>query len=343
MKPNIRMISKLTGYSPATVSNALNRKKGVNKQTSDKIFRVANEIGYSNETKISRIRFVIYKRNGSIIDNSPFFSNLLEGVETECREYGYELIISNLDRRSDYYEQRLEEILNDRTTAVIMLGTEAMDEDFESFRNAKCPLVILDSWSTSMDFNGILINNSDSAKNAVEYLIRKGHTEIGYLKGEFRIKAFNARATGYSRALYKHGLNLNEKYIVPVNTTMEGAYRDILVYLNQKPKLPTAFFADNDMIALGAMKALIEMGYKVPEDVSLIGFDDLDSSQIATPGLTTIRVFKQEMGQLAVRRLKDVIKDGNGIKSKIQICTEFIERDSVKDIIKKTNGGKEND
>lgn len=339
MKPNIRMISKISGYSPATVSNALNRKKGVNKETAEEIFKIANEIGYSNEAKISRIRFVIYKRNGSIIDNSPFFSNLLEGVERECREFGYELIICNLDKRSDFYEQRLNEILTDKTTGVIMLGTEALDEDFECFRNAKCPLVILDSWSTSMNFNGIMINNSDSAKNAVEYLIRNGHKEIGYLKGRFRIKAFNARSTGYSRALYKHGIAIKDHYIIPLSTTMDGAYKDMLGYLNTRPKLPTAFFADNDMIALGAMKAFIEKGYRIPEDISLIGFDDLSSSEISTPRLTTIRVFKQEMGQLAVRRLHDVIKDANGIKSKIQICTEFVERDSVKDLTKKYTGG----
>jgi len=334
MKANIRTISKMTGFSPATVSNALNHKKGVNKETAEEILKVANEVGYTNETKISRIKFVIYRRNGSIIDNSPFFTNLLEGVEMECREFGYEMMICNLDRRSDYFEQRVDELLNDKTTAVIMLGTEALDEDFKRFKDAKCPLVILDSWSTNMNFNGILINNSDSAKNAVDYLVKKGHREIGYLKGKFRIKAFTARATGYSRGLYKHGINMNEQYIVSLNTTMDGAYKDMLTYLNQKPKLPTAFFADNDMIALGAMKALIEKGYRIPEDISLIGFDDLSSSEISTPRLTTIKVFKQEMGQLAVRRLLDVIKDGNGIKSKIQICTEFIERDSVKDLTK---------
>jgi len=334
MKISIRSISKITGFSPATVSNALNRKKGVNKETSEEIFRIANELGYSNESKISRIKLVIYKRNGSIIDNSPFFTNLLEGVETECREFGYEMMVCNLDRRSDSYEQRLDELLNDKTTAVIMLGTEALDEDFERYKDAKCPLVILDSWCTSMDFNGILINNSDSAKNAVNYLIKKGHREIGYLKGKFRIKAFSARGNGYSRALYKNGIAINEQYIVSLNTTMDGAYKDMLNYLDQKPKLPTAFFADNDMIALGVMKALIEKGYRIPEDISLIGFDDLSSCEISTPRLTTIKVFKQEMGQLAVRRLLDVIRDGNGIKSKIQICTEFIERDSVKDLTK---------
>lgn len=333
MKVSIRTISEITGFSPATVSNALNRKKGVNKETSDEIVRIAKQMGYSNETKISRIKLVIYKRTGLIIDNSPFFSNLLEGVETECRVSGYEMTVCNLDRRSDAYEQRLDEILEDKTTGVIMLGTEAMDEDFGRFKDAKCPLVILDSWCTSMDFNGVLINNADSAKNAVEYLIRKGHKQIGYLRGAFRIKAFSARANGFARGLYKHGVTNNEKFIVTLSTTMDGAYRDMLAYLNQRPTLPTAFFADNDMIALGAMKALIEKGYRIPEDISLIGFDDLSSCEISTPRLTTIRVFKQEMGQMAVRRLLDVVKDGNPIRTKTQICTEFVERDSVKDLI----------
>jgi Transcriptional regulators len=334
MKASIREISKMTGFSPATVSNALNRKKGVNKETAEEILRVADEMGYSNTAKISRIKLVIYKRNGLIIDNSPFFTNLLEGVENECRISGYDMTVCNLDRRSDSYEQRLEELLNDKTTAVIMLGTEALDEDFEKFRSAKCPFVILDSWSTSMNFDGVLINNSDSARNAVEHLIQKGHKEIGYLRGKFRIKAFAARANGYSRALYKNGIALNEQFIVTLSTTMDGAYKDMLAYLEQKPILPTAFFADNDMIALGVMKALIEKGYSIPEDISLIGFDDLSSCEISTPRLTTIRVFKQEMGQMAVRRLLDMIKDGDGIKMKIQICTEFIERDSVKDLAK---------
>jgi len=332
LKASIRKISEITGYSPATISNALNRKKGVNKETSDAIYKVANDIGYVNQSKISRILLVIYKRDGSIIDNSPFFTNLLEGVEAECREEGYDLTICNLDRRSISYDSRLNEILNDKTAGVIMLGTEALDEDFERYKNAQCPLVILDSWSTTMNFDGVLINNADSAKNAVEYLIKKGHSKIGYLRGKFRIKAFSARATGYSRALHKNGFDVNEKYIITLGTTMDGAYKDMLSYLETKPELPTAFFADNDMIALGAMKALIEKKYRIPEDISLIGFDDLVSSEISTPRLTTIRVFKQEMGKMAVRRLIDVIKNGNGIKTKTQICTEFIERDSVKNL-----------
>jgi LacI family transcriptional regulator len=105
-------------------------------------------------------------------------------------------------------------------------------------------------------------------------------------------------------------------------------------YLSEGHDLPTAFFADNDIIALGAMKAMWEAGIRIPEDVSVVGFDDLSYSSISNPGLTTVRVPKQEMGKMAVRRLRDMMQDGEGsnLHLKTQVCTEFVERDSVLDI-----------
>ena len=100
--------------------------------------------------------------------------------------------------------------------------------------------------------------------------------------------------------------------------------------MERNPQLPTAYFADNDIIALGAMKALKEAGCRIPEDISIIGFDDLPFCEISSPPLSTIRVFKQEMGQMAVKRLLDKIKSQSKIVSKIQIGTEYIERESVK-------------
>ena len=122
---------------------------------------------------------------------------------------------------------------------------------------------------------------------------------------------------------------MEKKYAVTLSTTMDGAYRDMKAYLAGNPALPTAYFADNDMIALGAMKALNEAGIRIPEDISVIGFDDLSFSSISTPGLTTLRVSKQDMGKAAVRRLRELIQ-GDTSKLKIQICTQFIERGSVK-------------
>ena len=176
------------------------------------------------------------------------------------------------------------------------------------------PFLMLDYWAWDMSFNGVLINNADSARIAVEYLIKKGHTEIGYLQGNFRIKAFRSRAVGYATYLAEKRFRGKEGICGNSSTTMNGAYKDMLEYLKQKPKLPTAFFADNDMIALGAMKALQEMGYRIPEDVSIVGFDDLPFSEISNPPLTIIKITEQEMGRLAVRELVEVINGNAKIK-----------------------------
>lgn len=332
MKVSLKDISKSTGFSPATVSNALNGKKGVNKNTVERVWNVARELGYFDESPINRIRLVIHKKNGLIIDDSPFFTHLLAGVEMECRKSGFEMMICNLDERRSDYKERLEEILNDRSVALLLLGTELSEENLEIYKGAVSPIVLLDSWSNAMHFNSVLINNADSAQNAVEYLIKKGHRKVGYLQGDFRIKAFKSRAVGYGRALDKHGITYQPEYVVTLSTTMDGAYKDMTKYLETHEIIPTAFFADNDMIALGAMKAIREKGYEIPEDVSIIGFDDLSSCEISTPRLTTLKVFKEEMGALAVRRLIEILQHDTGVKTKMQVCTAFIERDSVKDL-----------
>lgn len=332
MKISVKAISEATGFSPATVSNALNRKRGVNKETASTIFRVAKEMGYIEEVKIQRLKFVIFKSNGSIIDDTPFFSLMIDGVEKECRNCGLELMVCNLDKRDKDFKEQVNELLNQNSSAVILLGTELDNEDLVYFQSAKCPFLILDYWSSDMTFNGVLINNADSARLAVEYLIQKGHQEIGYMNGSFRIKAFRSRYVGYQIALKKAGIEMNPDYLVTLSTTMDGAYRDMKKYLANHPKLATAYFADNDMIALGAMKAMTECGIRIPEDVSIIGFDDLPFCEISSPRLTTIRVSKQEMGQLAVKRIQEIIQNAGGSNLKIQVCTQFVERDSVREL-----------
>lgn len=332
VKVNIKKISELSGFSPATVSNVLNRKKGVNKDTVEKIMRIAKEAGYLCERKIESIRLVVYKKNGVIISDSPFFSSLIEGVEKEGRACGYNTEICNLTKDSEDFEELLKEVLADHTSAVLLLATELDEDDVEIFKSATSPVVVLDSWFENMGFDSVLINNTDSVCMAVSYLIDKGHREIGYLKSSLKIQNFYYREQGYKRALERAGISPDEELFVKLFPTMDGAYRDMCDFLEKKPKLPTAYFADNDIIAFGAMKALKEYGFDIPGDVSIIGFDDMPFCEISSPPLTTIRVFKQEMGRMAVRQLVNNIKSESCTKAKIQICTEFVERESVKSI-----------
>jgi len=332
MKPSIKQLSAMTGYSPATISNALNKKPNVNQETAGKIWQAAREIGYFNETHISSLRLTVCRTHGKVVTDTPFFAALISGVENECRALGFATIITHLDQADPNFDNLLQQILHDRTTANLVLATEFTEDDAKMFLHAESPLVLLDTWFEDMDFDTVGIDNTDSTYNATTYLIQNGHTGIGYLKSNTPIKNFIYREYGYRRAMHGHALKIDSKHTVRLSPSMDGSYRDMKEYLAGHSSLPTAFVADNDNIALGACKALQECGYQIPEDISVIGFDDMPFCEIASPPLTTVRVFKQVMGAEAVRRLVQVIRSGSTIRIKTQICTEFIERESVRKI-----------
>lgn len=332
MKISVRKISEITGFSPATVSNALNRKKGVNKETAEAILKVADELGYHAEGKIKKIRFVIFRRNGLIIDDSTFHPSVIEGVERQAKLMGYETLFCHVDINDPEYNKQLNEILSDTESVIVLLGTEMMEEDYEPYVRARNRLILLDGWSDKYSFHGVLVSNTDSSAEVVEYLVDRGHKEIGYIRGDFRIQSFRYREIGYYRMMRNCGLTVHPEYIATVGTKVESAYQKMCEYLRNVKTLPTAFFADNDIIAIGAMRALKEFGYDIPGDVSIVGFDNISFGTMVSPALTTVHVYKREMGETAVRELLFSIENKNKIRLKIQVCTDFVERGSVRDL-----------
>lgn len=329
MKVSMKQISEITGVSMATVSNALNYKRGVNADTAARVLKAAHDLGYFDESRITKLKFVTFKRNGSVVEDTPFFPLMLTGIEQECRENGMDMVMSSLDVRDADYEEQVRNLLSDKSSAIVMLGTEMMAEDTKLLKKITNPLVVVDYWNGEMSFNSVQINNEDSVRYATRYLIEKGHTEIGYLKGNFRITPFQTRGAGYRSAMRRANLPVREEYTLTVGTTMDSAYTEMKKHLERNVKLPTAFIADNDIVALGAMKAMTESGIRIPEDVSIIGFDDLPFAAVASTPLTTLYVPKQEMGRIVARRLREVIK-GDTVTTKIYVSTVFVERDSVR-------------
>ncbi len=334
MKVNIRKISEETGFSMSTVSNALNHKKGVNKKTAEKILQAAEEMGYRSgaEEEITKIRFVIFRRNGMIIDDSLFHPAVIEGVERQAKLMGHETLFCYVDMNDPDYEERLGDILTDGQSGVVLLGTEMMEEDYAPYACAKSRIILLDGRSDRYAFDSVLINDTESAAAAVEYLVEKGHKRIGYMRGEFRIQAFRSRESGYYQAMNRRGLPVKEDYVATVGTRIETAYQKMKEYLTGAEELPTAFFADNDAIAIGGMRAIKESGYRIPEDISVIGFDNIAFGLISDPPLSTVNVYKQELGARAVRELLSMADKDCRAKVKIQVCTDFVERGSVKEI-----------
>lgn len=329
MKINIKKLSELSGFSAATVSNALNGKRGVNQETAQKILSLAREYGYVVSSRIQSIRLVIYRDSGEVCSDAPFFASLIESIENESRKNNYETKLVNLYRQEPDYREQVKELLSDTSSAMILVGTELDEKDAEPFLMAQVPLVLLDCSFENLPFQCVLMENENSVAEAVRHLIAQGHTKIGYLYGSVRTRNFICRANGYRRALLEHNLPIADSFQFEMPVSITGAYEAFGKLLDEGIELPTAFFADNDMIALGAMQALQKHKYRVPEDVSIIGFDDIDFSEVCAPGLTTIHVYKKELGQTAVRRLLELIREPSQARMRVQIYNKLIERGSV--------------
>lgn len=285
-KASVREISRITGFSPATVSNALNRKRSVSEETAKVILECAQSLGYQQSTQLESIQFVLARKTGAILDESTFHPAVIEGVERQARRHGMSTSFVSLDFSDlDAVRPQVEGLIADPSAAIVLMGTELGEEDYALFANAAAHLIVLDGWSDRQYFDAVVIANTDSVLRAVDYLIEKGHKQIGYLAGDLRIRNFKDRERGYRQALEDADLEANPAWRVTLGTTLEGAYRDMGVWLDSvsHDDLPTAFFAENDVLAVGAMRALNEHGIRVPEDVSIIGFDDPVSGRLLQP------------------------------------------------------------
>jgi LacI family transcriptional regulator len=216
---------------------------------------------------------------------------------------------------------------------IILLATELSYADSIPFFESAHPLVVLDSSLSDGEYDTVLINNFQGAYDAVAELIRMGHRKIGYLHSRVPIYNFGQRHHGVVRALADAKLPLHKEYICSVEPSIEGSYSGIKEWLQKNPELPTAFFADNDIIAFGAMKAMKEKGIDIPGDISIIGFDDLPYCEIIDPPLTTIKVYKHSLGRLSVDRLLSRMHDETGEFVRIEVATKLVSRKSVRNMI----------
>ena len=212
---------------------------------------------------------------------------------------------------------------------MILLATEMTPADFKPFENAGVPLVVLDTWFGSLHFDCVLINNFQGAYQATDFIIRKTKQQPGYLRSSYAIGNFQERADGFYKAIRENGMSPSKSQVLSLTPSMEGAYQDMRELLNAGEELSRCYFADNDLIAAGAMKAMKEFGFEIPKDVSLIGFDNMPLCTYIEPALSTVHVPKQYMGQMAVFRLIQLMTSPDNSPVKIEIGTKVINRKSV--------------
>ena len=330
-------LAKHLGLSEAAVSLALNDKPGVSTKTKKRVLEAAREFGYDfsrlslNDSSVKEqglVYFIIYKKNGAIVTDTPFFSQLSEGIDLECKRLNYYLNILYIYEGEDI-SSHLKTLVQVGAKGIILLGTEMQDVDILSFSQCPIPFVILDTYFEHTTADYVLINNVQGAYVATDYLIKKTHTQPGYLRSSYSINNFDERADGFYKAIRKNGMATSRSIVHRLSPSIEGAYADMKQLLSQNEQLATCYFADNDLIAIGAMRALQEHGYKIPTDISIIGFDDTPLCTYINPPLTTIHVPKEYMGQMAVRRIHEKITTLQNTYVKIEVSTNLIKRKST--------------
>jgi LacI family transcriptional regulator len=301
----------------------LNNRTGVSDQTRKRVLELLEEYGYNSNKRggVAKINgnicFLKYSETGLLTEkNDNFISEIIDTVEIESRKLGYNLILTTVTNET--LEDTLKLVRSSQTLGVIFLGTDLSDKDSELLTALDVPLVVIDNYMPSLNINCVVMNNAEIVREAVTYLHSLGHREIGYVQSNVRISNFEERFAGFTSALDSLSLELNPKHLFSVAPGVNGSYEDMQDILDDDPFLPTALFCDNDTIAIGVMRALKDSGHAVPDEVSVMGFDDIASSSLIDTPLTTMKVFRIDIGKWAVKLLIDTVFNPHPTSVKIQ-------------------------
>ncbi len=334
MSITAKQLAARLGLSEAAVSLALNNKPGVSSATRRRVVETARVLGYDFSRKASpdvrkgTLCFVIYKKSGAVVDDTPFFAALSDGISMGCRRERYDCVIRYL-YEDDGIESQVYMLSEAKFAGVILLATEMDEAALKRFSQINMPMVVLDAYFEQLDYNFILINNIQGAYMATEHLIRRRREQPGYLRSAYPISNFDQRADGFYKAIRAHGMSTAKSPVHRLTPSQEGAYEDMKNLLAAGEEPAGCYFADNDNIAFGAILALREAGYRIPEDVAVVGFDDMPACEYFNPPLTTIMVPKLFMGETAAMRLVQLIEGRNSTPLKIEVSTRLIRRKSV--------------
>ena len=335
-------IAEALGISTTAVSLALNNKPGVSEETRKKVLKMISDSAAKNaEVQAGgsdRMTVVLsfHKTHGLVMNEKPFFTGLIETIQQEAMKHSCLIAIANYlpgQNLKDYLSY-ITELNGD---GLIVIATEMDESDLEAYKTLDMPLVLTDGYFDCSEVDSIALDNQDAMLRAVRHAYEMGHRDIGYLRSETVIQNFIHHFDGYQKGLRELDLLDRNHPVIDLPCRLEAAKEAMDRFLDHLPSdfvMPSVFIADLDYIALGAMQSLTGHGYRIPEDISMIGYDDINLSAISNPPLTTTHVNQQELGRFAFRRLLELISEGSGdYFLKTEASSTLVVRDSVRRMI----------
>ena len=304
MGTTIRDVAARAGVSVATVSAVLNESKYVSPELAERVRESASALDYRPNSLARSLKKLRSHTLGLVLSDitNPFFTTLVRAVEDTARAAGYALLLGNTDEDS-VREQTYVELLRSRQVDGLMLVASAGDHPYlPALIAAGLPLVCVDRSLTELGADSVLTDNVAGAYQAVAHLLALGHRRIGIVTGLPGITTTDQRLEGYRQALGEHGVPFDPALVREGDSRVDGGARraDELLAL---PERPTALFVTNNLMTIGAMRAIDARGLRCPEDVALIGFDDFEWASVFRPRLTTVRQPVYKIGQAATRLL----------------------------------------
>lgn len=328
-KVTIKDVAEAAGCSIATVSNALNNVDVLNPKTKMRVLKAAEELNYVPNLNGKSLKTTVTK-NLSFITTTikgPYYPILADAMAKEGQKYGYDFSIYITPTPQTV----MNKLLGSQSDGVIVLNKVLVGtQEIRLMEKYDIKAVFLDRLISGQNFDSVVFDSFDSACHSMEYLAKLGHRRIGFIKGAFGAYDAEERYRGYIEVIKKRQLEYDDAIILEGQFEKEVSYKSMKKYLqtHSRDHYPTAFFAANDSSAFGAIKAMKEMGVNVPEDISVIGFDDIEVARYYTPHLTTTRNPIEEQGRLAVQALIDLIEKNEPSKLAV-LKGELIIRDSV--------------
>jgi len=331
---NIKEIAKIANVSISTVSRVFNNKKGVSLKTHRRVLKVIEKRGYSPSAIASSLKTRLSKSIGIAVPDAlgDFYGEIINGIELVATENGYNLIISLNHHIVQEELSAVNFFKAKKVDGAILITTSGDDDYVDSLIKEGVKIVLLDRDPHGLRVDTVKTDNFKGGYMATEYLLDLGHRDILFIRGISYIDPSIERFNGYKKALKDKGVNRNNSFILNGNFTVDSGYLAVKEYLNKYGLNFTSIFAANDQMAIGAIKALHDKGISVPNNVSVIGFDDSYLSPYVIPPLTTIKQRREEMGKAAVELLLDSISSHykkERTPRQVIIPVELIERESV--------------
>ena len=325
----INDIARETGVSRQTVSRAINGQNGISASTREKVLKTVNELGFRPNRLAQGMANSQTHTIGLVIGSitNPAHAEVVSGIHDFAQAYNYNVFVRETHKEAIQELEAIQSLKAQRVDGIIIASSQVASETLIDCADAEMPIVVVHRQIVAPHISSITTDIIRATKMVTNYLFGSMHTQIGLLTRPGDPNTIR-HVQGYKSAFKERGLPCKDSWIVQAKPSLRGGYDAMRELLMNHPNL-TAIFAYNDIMALGAMKACSDLGYKIPQDVAVFGYDDVALAAFVTPTLSTVRFHSRYVGTLAAERLLAMIKQPDTTFPTLVVDTELIIREST--------------